>query len=123
MDDYSKQIEEISKAKSLEDIQRIAHEFPAAAKGEGGIWQRRYWEHTLRDEDDFTQHLDYIHFNPVKHGHSVRVRDWPFSSFRRWVRLGAYTLDWAGDPGDETCSFGEKTGFAALAQSCALIGS
>ncbi len=64
-----------------------------AAKAERGIWQRRYREHTLRDEDDFSRHVDYIHFNPVKHGHAVRVRDWPFSSFRRWVRLGAYPLE------------------------------
>ena len=80
-----------------------------AAKGERGIWQRRYWEHTLRDEDDFARHLDYIHFHPVKHGHAVRVRDWPFSSFRRWVRLGAYPLDRASDPGDVARSFGEKS--------------
>ena len=79
-----------------------------AAKDERGIWQRRYWEHTLRDEDDFVRHLDYIHFNPVKHGHAVRVRDWPFSSFHRRVRLGAYPIDWAGVPGDETRLFGEK---------------
>ena len=79
-----------------------------AAKAERGIWQRRYWEHTLRDEDDFSLHLDYIHFNPVKHGHVVRVRDWPFSSFRRWVRLGIYPLDWAGDPGDEITRSGER---------------
>jgi len=79
-----------------------------AAKGERGIWQRRYWEHTLRDEDDFARHLDYIHLNPVKHRHAVRVRDWPFSSFRRWVRLGAYPVDWAGDPGDGARSFGEE---------------
>jgi len=58
-----------------------------AAKDERGIWQRRYWEHTLRDGDDFAGHLDYIHFNPVKHGHAAHVRHWPFSSFRRWVRL------------------------------------
>jgi putative transposase len=76
-----------------------------AAKGERGIWQRRYWEHTLRDEDDFVRHLDYIHFNPVKHGHAARVRDWPYSSFRRWVRLGAYPEDWADDPGRETIGF------------------
>jgi len=79
-----------------------------AEKDERGIWQRRYWEHTLRDEDDFVRHLDYIHFNPVKHGHAVRVRDWPFSSFHRRVRLGAYPIDWAGVPGDETRLFGEK---------------
>jgi putative transposase len=79
-----------------------------AAKGERGIWQRRYWEHTLRDEDDFVRHLDYIHFNPMKHGHAVHVRDWPYSSFHRWVRLGAYPVDWAGDSGNEGRGFGER---------------
>ena len=67
-----------------------------ARKGERGIWQRRYWEHTLRDEDDFARHADYIHFNPVKHGHVPRVADWPYSSFHRMVRLGRYPEDWAG---------------------------
>ena len=66
------------------------------AKGERGVWQRRYWEHTLRDEGDFVRHVDYIHFNPVKHGHVNRVQDWPHSSFFRMVRLGIYPTDWAG---------------------------
>ena len=79
-----------------------------AAKAERGIWQRRYWEHTLRDDDDFVRHLDYIHFNRVKHGHTVRVSDWPFSSFHRWFRFGAYPVDWAGTIGDETARFGER---------------
>ena len=79
-----------------------------AANRERGIWQRRYWEHTLRDEDDFFRHLNYIHFNPVKHGHTIHPQDWPYSSFRRWVRLGAYPVDWAGDSGDGAGSFGEK---------------
>jgi len=79
-----------------------------AGKGERGVWQRRYWEHTLRDQDDFVRHLDYSHFNPVKHRHAARVRDWPYSSFRRWVRLGAYPEDWAGDSGDEAHRFGER---------------
>jgi putative transposase len=79
-----------------------------AGKGERGFWQRRYWEHTLRDQDDFVRHLDYSHFNPVKHRHAARVRDWPYSSFRRWVRLGAYPEDWAGDSGDEAHRFGER---------------
>ena len=57
-------------------------------RGERGLWQRRYWEHTLRDEVDSARHADYIHFNPVKHGHVGRVRDWPYSSFHRMVRLG-----------------------------------
>jgi putative transposase len=76
-------------------------------KRERGIWQRRYWEHTLRDETDFARHADYIHFNPVKHGHVSRVRDWPFSSFHRLVRFGVYPLDWAGDP-DDPAVFGER---------------
>ena len=79
-----------------------------AGRNERGIWQRRYWEHTLRDEDDFARHLDYIHFNPVKHGHTARVQDWPHSSFRRWVRLRVYSIDWAGDRRDSGAGFGER---------------
>ncbi|MBN8964752.1 MAG: transposase, partial [Rhizobiales bacterium] len=77
-------------------------------KGERGIWQRRYWEHTLRDESDFARHADYIHFNPVKHGHSTRVVDWPHSSFHRMVRLGVYPADWAGDAQSGEDGFGER---------------
>lgn len=66
-------------------------------KGERGIWQRRYWEHTIRDERDFLHHADYIHFNPVKHGHVRRAVDWPYSSFRRMARLGVYPQDWGGE--------------------------
>src|ERR1700730_13520382 len=79
-----------------------------AKKGERGIWQRRYWEHTLRDEGDFARHADYIHFNPVKHGHVNRVRDWPYSSFHRMVRFGVYPIDWAGDAADDRSRFGER---------------
>jgi putative transposase len=78
------------------------------SKGERGIWQRRYWQHTLRDQDDFTRHLDYIHFNPVKRGYAPRVQAWPYSSFRRWVRLGGYAEDRAGDPRTEARPFGER---------------
>jgi putative transposase len=77
-------------------------------KGERGIWQRRYWEHTLRDERDFSRHLDYIHFNPVKHGLVTRVEDWPYSSFHRMVRLGVYAKDWGGDASESGASFGER---------------
>jgi putative transposase len=79
-----------------------------ASKGERGIWQRRYWEHTLRDEADFERHVDYIHFNPVKHGHVRRVQDWPHSSFHRMVEPGVYPLDWAGDALGEAGAFGER---------------
>jgi putative transposase len=61
--------------------------------GERGIWQRRFWEHAIRDEVDFARHVDYIHFNPVKHGYVLRVRDWPYSSFHRFVRQGLCPVD------------------------------
>lgn len=66
------------------------------AKAERGIWQRRYWEHLIRDERDLAAHVDYIHFNPVKHRHVTRVRDWPYSTFHRDVRCGALLADWGG---------------------------
>jgi putative transposase len=78
-------------------------------KGERGIWQRRYWEHTIRDENDFARHAEYIHFNPVQHGHVGRVVDWPYSSFHRMVRRGLYRPDWAGASDDhEASGFGER---------------
>ncbi len=66
------------------------------AKGEYALWQRRYWEHTVADDDDFRRHVDYIHFNPVKHGWVKQVADWPYSSFHRYVQQGALPPDWAG---------------------------
>ena len=75
---------------------------------ERGIWQRRYWEHTIRDEDDLGRHLDYIHFNPVKHGHVACVATWPYSSFHRMVRLGFYPESWSGDPKVQESGFGER---------------
>ena len=65
-------------------------------RGERGIWQRRFWEHCIRDEEDYTRHVDYIHWNPVKHGYVRRVSDWPHSSFHRYVAVGVYALDWGG---------------------------
>ena len=77
-------------------------------KGERGIWQRRYWEHTLRDERDLARHMDYIHFNPVKHGHVSQVKDWPYSSFHRMVRLGIYAEDWGGRVAEDGPNYGER---------------
>jgi len=54
-------------------------------KGEAAVWQRRFWEHAIRDQEDFNRHVDYIHFNPVKHGLVKQVKDWPWSSFNRYV--------------------------------------
>jgi putative transposase len=78
-----------------------------SGKGERGIWQRRYWEHTLRNDDDFVRHDDYIHFNPVKHGHANSPGAWPYSSFRRMVRLGMYPESWADEGGYDGVAFGE----------------
>ena len=64
-------------------------------RGERGIWQRRYWEHTIRDNRDYAAHMDYIHFNPVKHGLVANVADWPFSTFHRSVAMGLYPAAWA----------------------------
>jgi len=65
-------------------------------RGERGIWQRRYWEHLIRDEADYRAHMDYVHINPVKHELVGRVADWPYSTFHRLVAEGVYPPDWAG---------------------------
>ena len=76
-------------------------------RNERGIWQRRFWEHLIRDEVDYARHVEYCYINPVKHGLVRRVCDWPHSSFHRDVDAGIVPLDWAGeiDPGG---SFGER---------------
>jgi putative transposase len=78
------------------------------AKREKGIWQRRYWEHAIRNDADFARHVDYIHFNPVKHGLVSRVCDWPHSSFHQFVKRGDVPIDWGGDVVDRPgAMFGE----------------
>lgn len=81
-------------------------------RGEYRLWQRRFWEHTIRDEEDLEKHLDYIHYNPVKHGLVRSVRDWPHSSFHRYVKQGRVGLDWGGrlDDEDTATNFGEPIG-------------
>jgi putative transposase len=65
-------------------------------RNEQAFWQRRFWEHQIRDDDDLTRHVDYIHWNPVKHGLVKSVRDWPYSTFHRYVAQGIYPNDWGG---------------------------
>ena len=67
------------------------------SKRETTIWQRRYWEHQIRDDRDFEKHMDYIHYNPVKHGLANRVKDWPYSTFHRFVKEGIYPETWGGE--------------------------
>jgi len=64
--------------------------------GEAGFWQRRFWEHAIRNAADYANHMDYLHYNPVKHGLVRSVTDWPWSSFHRCVREGLYSADWGG---------------------------
>ncbi len=84
-------------SKALPKVERVSA--VRAARGERGIWQRRYWEHLIRDDRDMQAHMDYVHFNPVKHGLVGRVADWPYSTFHKLVKAGIYTPDWAGGMG------------------------
>ena len=59
-----------------------------------GVWQRKFWEHTIEDQEDFNRHVDYIHYNPVKHGLAKCPHAWPYSSFKKWVAASAYEPDW-----------------------------
>ena len=72
---------------------------------ESTLWQRRFFEHTIRDDADFARCVDYAHSNPVKHGLVDRVADWPWSTFHRYVKSGAYPPDWMGNTSD---AFGES---------------
>jgi len=74
---------------------------------EGTIWQRRFWEHLIRDDRDFRHHIDYIHYNPVKHGYVSKVVDWPYSTFHRFVRNGVYPTDWTSADENTASNYGE----------------
>jgi REP-associated tyrosine transposase len=82
-------------AKSLPKQERLSA--ARKARNERGIWQRRFWEHMIRNETDYARHIEYCYINPVKHGLVTRVCDWPHSSFHRDVGRGIIPLDWAGD--------------------------
>ena len=75
--------------------------------GESTIWQRRFWEHQIRDEADFSHHMNYVHINPVKHGLVQRVSDWPYSTFHRYVKQGIYPQDWGNNLEIPSQNFGE----------------
>lgn len=76
-------------------------------KRERGIWQHRYWEHQIRDEDDLEKHVAYIHFNPVKHGYVNRASDWPYSSIHREIKKGNIDANWGYSSKDENEKWGE----------------
>ncbi|MGF1548760.1 MAG: transposase [Thiotrichales bacterium] len=80
------------------------------AKGERGIWQRRFWEHLIRDDRDFATHVDYIHFNPVKHGYAKRPAEWRYSSIHRYIREGIIDANWGCAVDFDQEAFGERMG-------------
>jgi len=85
---------------------------PASSATPTGSWRfgrDDFWEHTIRGDCDFQRHVDYIHYNPVKHGLVPHVRDWPHSSFHQYVRRGILPDDWAGDVRDGGGSYGERS--------------
>ncbi len=96
--DFSRRWQEIKGGFSKDMIRRGGISRRArpslARKGEVEVWQRRFWDHCIRDEGDFRRHFDYIHYNPVKHGLVRRPLDWPWSSFARYVGLGCYAPEW-----------------------------
>jgi putative transposase len=95
---YSVRWKRIKEEFTIKYIQAGGEEGPRTnsrlLRKERGIWQRRFWEHTIKDDDDFEQHFNYVHYNPVKHGLVKGPRDWPYSSFHKWVKLGVYQPDW-----------------------------
>jgi putative transposase len=110
--DYSKRWGLI-KAKFSKGTKGFFHTEPLATpsrnkRRETTIWQRRFWEHGIRDDKDFQRHIDYIHYNPVKHGLAQRAADWPYSTFHRYVREGFYPDNWGeGVSFNQDDSFGE----------------
>lgn len=76
---------------------------------EAAVWQRRYWERAIRDDNDLRAHIDYIHYNPVRHGWVERARDWQHSSFHRYVRDGVLSVDWGTSLRRFAHSAGERT--------------
>jgi putative transposase len=73
---------------------RFTQQFRERSCGDPPFWQKRFWEHRIRDERDYENHVNYIHFNPVKHGYVSSPTDWPWTTFHTFVKNGAYPVDW-----------------------------
>ncbi|WP_231730990.1 REP-associated tyrosine transposase [Lacimicrobium alkaliphilum] len=105
--DYARRIQSIKAIFS----RKVANLIPGCCpnnRGEYNLWQRRYWEHLIRDEEDFNSHVDYIHYNPVKHKLVDEVKAWPYSSFHHYVRERILPQDWAGYAFTSNSNFGER---------------
>ena len=106
-DDYSMRWRQVKSAFSRQLPTQEHRSRSRIQKNERGIWQRRFWEHAIRNEQDYIHHINYIHYNPVKHGYVQCVADWEFSSFHRFVARGVYPVDWGGG-GVEDLEVGER---------------
>jgi len=104
-DNYSMRLRQIKSTFSRQLPSTEKRSLSRIHKGERGIWQRRFWEHTICDEQDYCQHIDYIHYNPVKHGYVKQPIDWKYSSFHRAVNWGIYPTNWGGDGINEKMAF------------------
>jgi len=105
--DYSKRWNLIKGAFSRGLCAKVDRSPSQSSKREKGIWQRRFWEHHIRDDDDLKRHVDYVHFNPVKHGLVMQANDWPYSSFHRFVKRGLLPDDWGVSVQSKDEDFGE----------------
>jgi putative transposase len=85
------------KARFTRELRKNGTNLNADSNREYGLWQRRYWEHTIRNSEDLRRHIDYIHYNPVKHGLVQQLKDWPYSSFHRYVQKGVLPMDWGSN--------------------------
>jgi putative transposase len=85
-----------SKVYFFDESRKFQRDSSRQKRRETTVWQRRFWEHLIRDEDDLNRHIEYIHYNPVKHGLVERVCDWPDSSFIDFVKKGILEEDWGG---------------------------
>jgi putative transposase len=99
---FSKQVGELFKREEWMNKSKLKHR-------ESTIWQRRFWEHQIRDQEDFNRHVDYVYWNPVKHGYVAHVADWHYSTFHRDVKAGIYAESWCGEDAStfESTDFGE----------------
>ena len=104
--DYSKRWRAI-KSSFIQQLRKLGIPLTTNHRGEYRLWQRRFWEHTIRDDNDFQRHVDYIHWNPVKHGLVECLADWPYSSFHKYQRLGLLPPNWATTINENQSNYGE----------------
>ncbi|USQ13599.1 transposase [Legionella lytica] len=105
--DYSKRLSRIKAIFSMQIQSYESISISRQKKRERGIWQRRFWEHMIRDQSDYEHHINYIHYNPVKHGYVKNPSDWPYSSIHRFIRQGIFSEGWASDASLMRSGFGE----------------